>query len=228
MLGVLVNVTAVILGALIGALVKKGLPENIKNALTTAVAMAVVYIGIDGMLQGENTLVLVLSMVSGGLIGTLLNLDARLYGLGERLEKKFSKGNSNSTIAGGFVSASLLFCVGAMAIVGPLKSGLSGEHEMQFTKAILDFISAIIFSSAFGGLGVALSAFSVLLLQGSITLLAGVVAPYLTDYTIGEMTCVGSVLILILGLNILGITKVKLMNYVPAIFVPVVLCIFMK
>ena len=228
MLGVWVNVIAVILGSIIGGFAKKGLPKHIADAMTTAVAMVVLYIGIDGMLAGKNTLVLVLSMVVGGLIGTFLNLDLRLHNLGALAEQKLAKDSQGGKIAEGFVSASLLFCVGAMAIVGPLQSGLSANHEMQFTKALLDFISAIVFASALGGAGVMLSALSVLVLQGSITILAQFVAPYLTDYVIGEMTCAGSVLILVLGLNLLGLTKVKLMNYVPAIFVPVILCLFMK
>lgn len=227
MLGAFVNFVAVILGALIGALLKKGMNKKISSAMTSAVAMVVLYIGIDGMLSGKNTLVLVFSVIIGSLIGTLLDLDGRMNGLGAKVEEKFAKGGDGK-VAEGFVSASLLFCVGAMAIVGPLQSGLSGNHETQYTKAILDFISAIVFASALGGLGVGLSAFSVLVLQGGITLVAQAVAPYLTDYTIGEMTCAGSVLILVLGLNLLGVTKVKLMNFIPAIFVPVILCLFMK
>lgn len=227
MLGAFVNFVSVILGALIGALFKKGMNKKISSAMTSAVAMVVLYIGIDGMLSGTNTLVLVFSVITGSLIGTLLDLDGKMNVLGEKVEERFAKGGDGK-VAEGFVSASLLFCVGAMAIVGPLQSGLSGNHETQYTKAILDFISAIVFASALGGLGVGLSAVSVLVLQGGITLVAQAVAPYLTDYTIGEMTCAGSVLILVLGLNLLGVTKVKLMNFIPAIFVPVILCLFMK
>ena len=227
MLGAWVNFVAVILGALFGALLKKGMPERISNAMTTAVSMVVVYIGIDGMMSGTNTMVLVFAVIIGGLIGTLLDLDGKIHTLGNKVEEIFASGGSGK-VSEGFVSATLLFCVGAMAIVGPLQSGLSGNHEMQFTKSVLDFISAIVFASALGGLGVGLSAFSVLLLQGGITLLAQLVSPYLTDYVIGEMTCAGSVLIFVLGLNLMGITKVKLMNYIPAILMPVVLCLFMK
>ncbi len=228
MLGTTVNVIAVILGAIAGSLIKKGMPKRISDAMTTAVAMIVLYIGIDGMASGNNTMVLVFAVILGGLIGTVLDLDGKMHALGERVEQKLSKGGTAGTVAEGFVSASLLFCVGAMAIVGPLQSGLSGNHEMQYTKAVLDFISAIVFASALGGLGVGLSSLSVLALQGSITLLAGVVAPYLSDHTIGEMTCAGSLLIFVLGLNLMGITKVKLMNYIPAVVMPAILCLFMK
>lgn len=226
MLGVLVNTIAIIAGSLIGILLKKGLPERISKALTTAIGLAVVYIGIDGMMSGENTLVLVLSMVIGAVIGTFLDLDRRLDTLGKRIENKF-KGNENTKIAEGFVSATLLFCVGAMAIVGALQSGLNGNHETQYTKAILDFISAIILASTLGW-GVMLAAVSVFVLQGSVVLLAQLVEPYLNSYVIGEMTCAGSVLIIALALNMLEITKIKLMNLLPAMFMPVILCIFIK
>lgn len=226
MLGVLVNTVSVIAGSLIGVFLKKGLPERLSKSLTTAIGLAVVYIGIDGMMSGENTLVLVLSMVTGAIIGTLLDLDRRLERLGKRIEGKFN-GNGDSKISEGFVSATLLFCVGAMTIVGALQSGLSGNHETQYTKAILDFISAAILASTLGW-GVMLAAVSVFVLQGSIVLLAQLAEPYLNDYVIAEMTCAGSVLILALALNMLGITKIKLMNYLPAMFVPIILCMFIK
>jgi len=222
MLGALVNFAAVILGAIVGALLKKGMPERISNAMTTAVSMVVVYIGIDGMMSGTNTMVLVFAVIIGGLIGTLLDLDGKIHALGNKVEEKFASGGSGK-VSEGFVSATLLFCVGAMAIVGPLQSGLSGNHEMQFTKSVLDFISAIVFASALGGLGVGLSAFSVLLLQGGITLLAQLVSPYLTDYVIGEMTCAGSLLIVMIGTNMMGMTKIKVADFLPAIlYAPVI------
>ena len=225
MLGVIVNFGAIIIGALAGLLFKRGMSERIKKSITEAVALAIVYVGIDGMLKGENTLVLVLSMVAGAVLGTLLNLDARLEGLGGWVERKLSSRASEDSIAEGFVSASLLFCVGAMAIVGPLQSGLMGNNEMLFTKSILDFISSVVLASALG-IGVMFSAFPVLLLQGSVALLAHFIAPYLSEYVVAEMTCAGSVLIMTLGLNLLGITRIKVMNLVPAIFLPILLCMF--
>ncbi len=226
MLGVLVNFVAVIIGAMAGILFKKGMSERISKSISTAVALAIVYIGIDGMMNGENALVLVISMVIGALIGTLLDLDARLQKLGNWIESKLSSNAEKGTVAKGFVSASLLFCVGAMAIVGSLQSGLLGNHDMLFTKSILDFVSAIVLASALGA-GVMFSAFPVLILQGTVALLAHYIAPFLNDYVVNEMTCAGSVLILALGLNLLGITKIKVMNFVPAIFLPIILCMFM-
>lgn len=130
------------------------------------------------------------------------------------------------TIAEGFVTASLLFCVGAMTIVGSLQAGLTGNNEMLFTKATLDGISAVIFSASLG-IGVMLSAAFVFIFQGAIVLLAQAVEPFLGDAAIAEMTCVGSLLIVAIGLNLLGVTKLKVMNFMPAVFIPIVLCLFM-
>ena len=166
------------------------------------------------------------SIVLGALIGSLLDIDKRLNSLGELAERKLNKGSGGKTsVAEGFVSASLLFCVGAMSIVGALQSGLSGSHEMLYTKSLLDFVSAIIFASTLGA-GVLFSALFVLVYQGSITLLAAWVAPLLSDAAVAEMTCVGSVIIIGLGLNMIGVSKLKVMNFVPAIFLPMLFCLF--
>lgn len=225
MLGVLVNVATVIIGSLIGLIFKKSLPERLAKSLTTAVALAVLYIGVDGMLSGENTLVLVISLVLGALIGTLLNLDKKINILGRYIERKFG-GDENGTVTEGFVSATLLFCVGAMTVVGALQSGLTGNHETQYTKAILDLISSIVLASTLG-IGVILAGASVFVIQGSIVLLAHIIAPFLNDYVVAEITCAGSVLIVALAFNMLGITKIKIMNLMPAVFIPIILCMFM-
>lgn len=227
MLGTAVNVAAIVVGSLIGIFLKKSMPEKIAKAMTTAVALVVLYIGIDGMMAGENTLVLVLSVVIGTLIGTILDLDRHLRNLGEKIENKFRSKNGEGTVAEGFVSSTLLFCVGAMTVVGALQSGLTGNHETQYTKAVLDLISSVILASSLGW-GVMLGGVSVFVVQGSIVLLSQFVAPYLNDYTVAEMTCVGSVLIVGLALNLLGVTKIKLMNFIPSIFIPVILCMFLK
>lgn len=226
MLGTAVNVGAIIIGSLAGMLLKKSMPERIAKAMTTAVALVVLYIGVDGMLAGENTLVLVISIIVGTLIGTLLDLDRHLRNLGEKIEKKLKSKNNEGTVAEGFVSSTLLFCVGAMTVVGALQSGLTGNHETQYTKAVLDLISSVVLASSLGW-GVMLGGVSVFAVQGSIVLLSQFVSPYLNDYTVAEMTCVGSVLIVGLALNLLNVTKIKLMNFIPSIFVPILLCMFM-
>jgi len=225
--GTIVNVIAVILGSSIGLILKKGIPQRFSDSIMKAVALCVIYIGIDGCLKGENTLITIISMVAGVLLGEFLRLDDGINSLGKKLEDKVSKGkNSDGNIARGFVTASLLFCVGAMTIVGSLESGISGNHEILFSKSLLDFISSIIFGASLG-IGVMFSAVFVLLYQGAITLLAQFIGPYLGDAVIAEMTCVGSLLIIALGLNMLGLTKLKVMNYIPAVFLPIILCLFM-
>ena len=225
MLGTSVNVATVLLGGTIGLLIKKGLSDKMSDALMKGLALCTLTIGISGALKGQDTLKLILSMVAGTLIGEALDLDGKVHRLGDWVEKRFSKGTGKTSIAEGFVTASLLFCVGAMTIVGSLQSGLTGDHTMLFTKSLLDFVSSMIFASSLG-VGVLFSAAFVLAFQGSITLLAGVVSPFLGELAIAEMTCVGSVLIIGLGLNMLGLTKLKIMNHLPAIFLPILLCMF--
>jgi uncharacterized membrane protein YqgA involved in biofilm formation len=161
-------------------------------------------------------------MALGAIIGTLLHLEDGVKLLGQKIEAAVSK-NGGSNIAKGFVSASLLFCVGAMAITGPLDSGLKGDHSIQYTKALLDGIAAVVFASSLG-VGVLFSAAFVLVYQGSITLLAVYIKPFLNEFVINEMSCVGSLLIMAIGFNMLGITKIKVMDMVPAIFLPILLC----
>lgn len=226
MLGVLVNVGTVFIGSLIGLVLKRGIPEKVTEALMLGIGLCTIFIGISGALQGENTLVLILSMAIGSVIGTLLDIDKQLNRLASYVEAKFKQKDGQVTVAEGFVTASLLFCVGAMTIVGSLQAGLTGDCEMLFTKATLDLISSCVLAASLG-IGVLLADIFVLVFQGGIVLLAGFVAPFLTDYAIAEMTCAGSVLIIGLGLNLIGVTKIKVANYLPVIFIPPLLCLFM-
>ena len=225
MLGTIVNTIAVIIGAFIGIGLKRGLPEKLSDTLMKGLGLCTIFLGISGSLSGENSMVLIISMVLGALIGESVDLEDKVNKLGQWVEKKFSQKSGDdkkNSIAEGFVTASLLFCVGAMTIVGSLQSGLSGNHEMLFNKSVLDFVAAIIFASSLG-IGVAFAAAFVFVYQGAITLMAQWIAPFLNDTVINEMTCVGSVIIIGLALNMLGITKLRVMNYVPAIFVPIIL-----
>ena len=164
-------------------------------------------------------------MALGGIIGESLDLDRKMQSLGDWIQKKtkrFVKGDSS--VAEGFVTASLLFCVGAMAIVGSLENGLTGNYDTLKAKAVLDGISSIVFSSSLG-IGVMFSAAAIFLYQGSISLMAGFLAPLIgSEMVQNEMTCVGSLLIAALSLNMLGITKIKVMNLVPACLLPILLC----
>lgn len=227
MISAVINAAAVIVGSCIGLLLKKGLPDRFSDILMKGLGLCTLYIGISGALKGENTIILIISIVLGALLGEGIDLDDKLNRIGKFLEKKFaSKENGKISIAEGFVTASLLFCVGAMTIVGSLQSGLTGNHEMIFAKSMLDFVAAIIFASSLG-VGVMFASVFVLIYQGAIVLMAQWISPVLTDYTINEMTCTGSVIIIALALNMLDITKMKVMNYVPAIFVPIILCLFL-
>ena len=221
--GTLVNVATVIVGSIIGMLLGKGIPERLSKGMMTAIGFCTAYIGISGCLKGQNALVIILSLVLGTLIGEGLDLDKQLSRLGSWAEKKLNRGTGHLPIAEGFVNASLLFCVGAMTIVGSLSSGLTGDHTTLYAKACLDLISAIVFASTMG-IGVTLSAVVVLVLQGGIALLAHSIAPLLSDAVVNEMTCVGSLLIIGLSLNLLGVAKLKIINFVPAIFLPMLLC----
>lgn len=224
MVGVLVNVIAVVLGSLIGIPIKKGIPKRFSESVMTAISLCVLYIGFSGSLKGQNTLVIIISMIVGVLLGEAVDIDKRFNNLSTNVEKMFSK--SEGSFAQGFVSASLLFCVGAMAVVGSLQAGLTGDNQMLYSKSVMDFFAAIVFSSSFGFLSIALSSVTVLVYQGVIALLAHVVSPILTEVVINEMTCIGSLLIMGLGLNLLKITKIKLMNFIPAIFLPIIIYIF--
>lgn len=225
MIGAIVNTLAAVVGGLLGSLLKKGIPERFADLVQKGLALCVLYIGIKGSLVGTNTLVTILSLVLGAILGELLNIDGAIERLGAWAQRKLSKGGSR--LGEAFVTASLLFCVGSMAVVGSLQSGLTGDNSTIFTKSMLDFVSAIILASSLG-LGVCLSGAFVLVYQGAIVLLARWAAPILSDYVVAEMSCAGSLLIVALGLNMLGITKLKVANLLPAMFLPIILCLFMK
>ncbi len=219
MIGVLVNTATVIIGSLIGLLFKKSISRRFTDAIMLGIGLCTIYIGISGALEGENTLILILSIVLGAAMGTGLDIDKRINDLGDWIEKRFKKADGNSvSVAEGFVTASLLFCIGAMTIVGSLNAGLTGDNEMLFTKSLLDLISSLILSVSLG-IGVMFAAAFVFVFQGSIVLLAQSLQPILTDSAIAEITCAGSLLILALGLNLIGLTKIKVANYLPAIVV---------
>ncbi len=225
--GAVVNFFTVILGAGIGLIFKKGIPEKLNNALMTGMALCVLLIGIDGILNdGNKILVIIISVAAGAVIGELIDLDKLVNRLGEKLEQQVNKKGGNAKIAEGFISATLLFCVGAMTIVGSLESGINGDNMTIYSKAVIDCVAAITFASTLG-FGVMLSSASVLAIQGSITLLAVYIAPFLTTDIITQMSTVGSLLIVALSFNMLGFTKIKVMNFVPAIFLPLLLCQFM-
>lgn len=243
MLGTVVNSIAIIVGSMLGLFIKGGIPERISNTIMNGLALCILYIGISGSFEGENTMVTIVCMALGGFIGELMNIDDKLNKLGDYIEMKVRKKSnldtqdeicidategivtesiSNNSISKGFVYASLIFCVGAMAVVGSLESGLQGNHGTLFAKSILDGISSIIFTASLG-IGVMFSAAAVLIYQGIITLCAGFLSGVLSSAVISAMTAIGSLIIVGLGLNMLDATKIKVANLLPAIFIPIIL-----
>ncbi len=228
MIATIINAVTVVLGSLIGLFLKKGISKKVTDAMMKALGLCVLFIGIQGSLIGENTLLIIISMVLGAFIGETIDIDTKVNSVIEKLEIKFSKKQNNDSISlsQGMISASVLFCVGSMTIVGCLNAGFNHDYSLLLTKSALDFCSAIIFASTMG-LGVLLSAFVVLFYQGGLTLLAIWAAPLLTTTMINEMTCVGCLIVIGSGLNLLGLTNLKLMNYIPATFLPIILCLFL-
>ena len=201
LLGSLVNMLAIFAGCFVGVTLGRFIPERFNSAIEKGIALCVFYIGLDGVLAGSDTLVAILSMVLGVILGELLDLDGRIHALGDWVERRFAKKQSKTSISEGFVNASLLFCVGAMAIMGALDSGLTGDHATLYAKSTLDGITSIVYGSTMGA-GVALSGVAVFLYQGLITLCASFIAPFLSEVVIAEMKCVGS--LLIIGIFLVG------------------------
>jgi len=220
MLGVFVNTAAVILGGLIGCLFGRILTERFTRAAMTGIGLCTLYVGFSGSLQSGNPLFLIGALVLGALSGTWMDLDGKISRLGEKAQSLVRGGSGR--VAEGFVTASLLFCVGAMAVTGSLDAGLRGDNATLYAKSALDFVASIMLASTLG-MGVMLSALSVLVYQGAIALMSGLIAPLLTPQAVSEMSGAGSLLILAVGLNLLGITKIKVADLLPAIVVAPVL-----
>jgi uncharacterized membrane protein YqgA involved in biofilm formation len=229
--GVIVNVVLVVLGSLIGLLCKKGFPQKLSDAVMFGAGLCTAYIGISGAISAgsapdANPITPVVAIAGGALIGTLLDIDGALNRAAANIENKLRRGNtSQGSLAEGFVSATLLFCVGSMIILGGLSAGISGDNTIYFTKSVIDFAAAVALSVSLGA-GVMLSAVSVGLLQGLFVLAAGFLQPILTQHMIGEINCVGNLLIVIIGLNLMGITKQKVANFLPAIVLALIMAIF--
>jgi uncharacterized membrane protein YqgA involved in biofilm formation len=210
---------SIIVGSLIGLSFKGKIPEKYSQTIMHGIGLAVVLIGIKTALNTDAILIVIISFVIGSIIGELIRIEDRLDQFGNWIGKKISK---NSTgISKGFVTASLLYCVGAMAIIGSMESGLTGNHQTLFAKSILDGIGSVIFASTLG-IGVIFSAVSVFIYQGIITLTASSIKPFLLPEVVSQMSAVGGLLIFAIGLGLLEIKKIKIGNMLPAIFVPLV------
>jgi len=218
--GTIVNGLAIIIGSLIGTQLRN-IPERVKVTVMQAIALAVIVIGIGMGLKSENFLIVIGSLAIGALIGERWDLEDKLNRLGSWLEKK-TGAKEEGSFAKGFVTATLIYLVGAMAILGALDSGLRNDHAVLYTKSMLDGFSAILFTSTLG-IGVLFSAFPVMIYQGTIAILATKIVRFIPqeilDMFIVEMTATGGVMILAIGLNLLGITKIRVANLLPAILI---------
>ena len=222
MFGVIINVITVIIGSAIGLLFKKGIPERVSKAAMIGLGACTLYIGISGSLCGENVLILIASVVLGAIVGTLLNIDGAINALAGKVEARFKKDGEKVSIAEGLVSATLLFCVGSMTVTGSIQAGLTGDNSVLITKAMLDLVSSMMLASSLG-IGVLMASVSVFVIQGGLVLLAGLISPLMSTGAINEMTCAGSLLIIMIGTNLMGITKIKVADFLPAIlFAPVI------
>jgi len=230
-LGTIANVIAVIVGSIIGITMKGGLKPKIQDILMQACGLATIFIGIEGTLSGmftvqngtietQGTLLLICSLVIGSLIGEILNLEQKIEKFGDKL-KSLTKAQNDTKFVEGFVTASLVICIGAMAVVGAINDGLNGDPSMLFAKSILDFIIIIIFAATFG-IGVMFSAIPLGIYQGLITLCAVLIAPYLNDVLINELSYIGSAIIFGVGVNISFGKKYKVGNMLPALLIPIV------
>ena len=216
----------VVITSLIGLLIGQRIPEKMNRAIMQGIGLVVITSGVSGAVNGVNTLVLILSMVIGIVIGEGLDIHQRINLFIEKATKRLSGDKDQSEFTQAFMTATMLFCIGSMAIVGSLESGLTGDNATLYTKSVIDGISAVLFSSSLG-IGVLFASIPLLLYQGSLIIFAQLLAPILSDAVILEMTTVGSVLLIGMGLNMLDITDFKMMNFIPAIFLPILLMLFL-
>ena len=215
-LGTLANCVAIIIGALLGVFCKRGLPEKWQETMMSSIALCILIIGVQMALKTQNIIIVIFSLVLGAIVGEILDIEAAMNRLGQYLGNKLSQGDGSAAaaIAAGFVNASILFCSGAMAILGSIQDGLAADHTTLFAKATLDGLISLILSTNLG-IGVILSALSVGIYQGSITLLAGVVGPLVTEAMLAEITASGGIMIMAIGCNMLKISSIRIGNLLP-------------
>lgn len=233
-LGTIINIVAILVGATIGLIIKGGLASRYENIVMHSIGLSVIFIGITGVLSEmlviENgsfttryTLLIIISLITGSLIGEKINIEEKLEKFGEGCKGKFKfKGEKGNDFVEGFVSSSLLFCVGAMAIVGSLNDGLNHDYSTLIAKSLMDMVAGAVLAASLG-VGVYFSVIVVGIYQGSITILASLISPYLNDEIISQISCIGSVLIFALGINMILGKKIKIGNMLPSVFIPIII-----
>jgi len=239
MIATVVNAVAIIIGTFVGLLFRKGFSDRAKESVYNATGVISLVIGFSMALSGTHILAMALSIIIGGLIGTALDVEGAIYRLGEFLRSRFAKSAPEEPakaegaapaaggFAYGFLNASVLFCVGAMALVGSFRAGTEGDYSLLLTKSVMDGFIAIIFAGAMG-IGVGFSALSVLVYQGALTLLSVWIRPYVSQTMITELSAVGGALVVMIGINLLGLKKIRTGDFLPALLVMVALALLFK
>ena len=225
MFGTIINAAAIIVGSLIGFLIRKGIKDEYRKVVFTAAGLTSLTIGLQMALKTTHILAFALALMFGGLLGTVLNVEGGIERLGERLKQRFAR-NSEGAFAAGFLNASVLFCSGAMAIVGSFRAGTEGDYSLLLTKSVLDGFVSIIFAGAMG-IGVAFAALSVFVYQGALTLLSVYIKPFVSELMLSELTAIGGALIIMIALGLLELKSFKTGNFLPAILVIVALVLVM-
>lgn len=222
MLATIINVALILVGSAIGLLFKNLISDRLMSIITHALGLCVLGIGISGMVGTKDMLCVIVCMVAGTVIGELIDIERRLEKAGDLLRAKVAKGDGDSRFTESFVNASLLFCVGAMAITGSIEAGLNHNYEIIVSKGVIDGVTSISFAATMG-IGVTFSVIPLFVYQGAITLLAAWVGPYLPAAVVTEMSAVGGTLIVAIAINLLGLskTKIKVGNMLPAMFLPI-------
>lgn len=224
MLAVFVNCGAIILGSLIGLIFSKKISGELSSIVQTAAGVVSMVLGIQMTFEYQNIIFLAISLILGGIIGSFLDIDGKILKLGDFFSNLANKNNNEEEESGfayAFLNASVLFCVGAMSIIGSFKAGMDKDYTIIFTKSVLDGFMAIVFTAAMG-IGTAFSAITVFVYQGALTLLAGFIASYASDTLIAELTAAGGALIIMIGINLIGLKKIKTANYLPAVVLSVI------
>ena len=219
MLGTIANVVGIVVGSTVGLLFGRKIPKRYNETIIKSIALVVILMGVQNALKAQNVIFVIISMFLGSYMGEYLDIEGRLEKIGAFMEKKIA--NGGNSFSKGFVTATLLHCVGSMAIIGALEGGLTGNHQILYAKAVLDAAVDIVLSSTLG-IGVLLSSVSVFLYQGSIALAASFLKQFLVESVVTEMSDIGGLLIIAMGLNMLDVKKIRVGNMLPAIFMPLV------
>ncbi len=222
MIATIINALAILLGSLIGLFLRKGISERYQKIIFSAAGLTSLTIGIQMALKTSHILAFAIALILGGLVGTWLNIEGGIMSLGENLKQRFARNSEGSSFALGFLNASVLYCAGAMAIIGSFKAGTEGDYSLILTKSVLDGFMSIIFAGAMGP-GVAFSALSVLVYQGILTIASVWVKPFVTDVMLMELTGIGGALVIMIGLGLLDIKKFKTGDFLPSLIFTVLL-----